>query len=256
MSALGTAARPARLGVLASGSGSNLQALLDACAAGALQAQVAVVICNVAGARCLERARGAGVPTVLLPHQGLKREEYDTKLVAALQEHGVELVCLAGFMRIITAALLRAFPDRVLNIHPALLPSFPGMHGARQALQAGVRVAGCTVHFVDEGTDTGPILVQAAVPVLPDDTEESLQARIHAQEHTAYVRAVRLVLLGAVELVDEGGKRRARVTGFEGGGGAEAIVSPGEPFAAASASAPEPPEAEPAQAQQRGAARW
>lgn len=257
MSALGTAARPARLGVLASGSGSNLQALLDACAAGALQAQVAVVICNVAGARCLERARDAGVPAVLLPHQGLKREEYDTKLVAVLQAHGVELVCLAGFMRIITAVLLRAFPDRVLNIHPALLPSFPGMHGARQALQAGVRVAGCTVHFVDEGTDTGPILVQAAVPVLPDDTEESLQARIHAQEHKAYVRAVRLVLLDAVEIVDDGGKRRARVTGFEGGAGgagAEAIVSPFEPLEVAAPAPPEPPES--ARDPQRGAAKW
>jgi phosphoribosylglycinamide formyltransferase-1 len=257
MSALAIASgagRPARLGVLASGSGSNLQALLDACASGALQAQVAVVICNVAGAKCLDRARDAGVPAVLLPHQGLKREAYDTKLVAALREHGATLVCLAGFMRIITGVLLRAFPDRVLNIHPALLPSFPGMHGARQALAAGVRVAGCTVHFVDEGTDTGPILVQAAVPVLPDDTEESLQARIHAQEHKAYVRAVRLVLQGAVELVDEGGKRRARLSGLEGGGGAEAIVSPGEPFAAAPAAIPEPPDG--AHDPQRGAAKW
>jgi phosphoribosylglycinamide formyltransferase-1 len=244
----GDAGRPARLGVLASGSGSNLQALLDACASGALQAQVAVVICNVAGARCLERARDAGVPAVLLPHQGLKREEYDTKLVAVLREHGVTLVCLAGFMRIITAVLLRAFPDRVLNIHPALLPSFPGLHGARQALAAGVRVAGCTVHFVDEGTDTGPILVQAAVPVLPDDTEESLQARIHAQEHQAYVRAVRLVLSGAVALVDAGGQRRARVSGVDEGAAGVAIVSPGEPFEARPAPAP--------LAAERGAAKW
>lgn len=243
MTALGTAGRPARLGVLASGSGSNLQALLDACQSGALDARVAVVICNVPGARCLDRAREAGVPALLLPHQGLKREEYDTKLVAALREHQIDLLCLAGFMRIITTVLLRAFPDRVLNIHPALLPSFPGMHGARQALAAGVRVAGCTVHFVDEGTDTGPILVQAAVPVLPDDTEETLQARIHAQEHKAYVRAVQLVLAGAVELVEqggaEGGKRRARVRPDAAAEGAQAILSPGTP---------QPPPA--------GAARW
>jgi phosphoribosylglycinamide formyltransferase-1 len=203
--------RKARLGVLASGSGSNLQALLDACKAGALDAEVAVVIGNVAGARCLERAASAGVPALLLPHKGLQREEYDARLVAALREHAVDLVCLAGFMRILTSVLLRAFPDRVLNIHPALLPSFPGMHGARQALQAGARVAGCTVHLVDEGTDTGPILVQAAVPVLPGDTEDSLQARIHAQEHKAYVRAVQYVLAGAVALIDEGGKRRAKL---------------------------------------------
>jgi phosphoribosylglycinamide formyltransferase-1 len=192
-----------------------------------LPAQVAVVICNVAGAKCLDRARAAGVPAVLLPHQGLKREEYDAKVVEALREHDVSLVCLAGFMRIVTSVLLRAFPDRVLNIHPALLPSFPGMHGARQALAAGVRVAGCTVHFVDEGTDTGPILVQAAVPVLEGDTEETLQARIHAREHQAYVRAVGLVLAGAVTVAEEGGKRRARVRAAAATG-AEAILSPGE----------------------------
>ena len=242
MTPLGTAGRPARLGVLASGSGSNLQALLDACKSGALDARVALVICNVPGARCLDRAREAGVPALLLPHQGLQREEYDTKLVAALREHQVDLLCLAGFMRLITAVLLRAFPDRVLNIHPALLPSFPGMHGARQALAAGVRVAGCTVHFVDEGTDTGPILVQAAVPVLPGDTEETLQARIHAQEHQAYVRAVQLVLAGAVELVDEGGKeggkRRAQLRPGAGAEGEQAILSPGAPPASPQGSTP------------------
>jgi phosphoribosylglycinamide formyltransferase 1 len=223
--------RTARIGVLASGSGSNLQALLDACRAAALDARVAAVICNVPGARCLERARAAGAPALLLPHQGLRREEYDTKVVAALREHEVDLVCLAGFMRIVTPVLLRAYPDRVLNIHPALLPSFPGLHGARQALEAGVRVSGCTVHFVDEGTDTGPILVQAAVPVLPGDSEESLQARIHLQEHKAYVRAVQLVLAGAVELSGEGAARRAQVRGQEAAA-AEALISPGRPVGA------------------------
>jgi len=210
-------ARPLRLGVLASGSGSNLQALLDACRQGALHAQVAVVICNVAGARCLERARDANVPALLLSHRDFpSRETYDVELVAALEQHGVELVCLAGFMRIVTPTLLRAFPDRVLNIHPSLLPSFPGLHAVRQALDAGARISGCTVHFVDEGTDTGPVLIQAAVPVLDGDSEESLAARIHAQEHRCYVRAVELVAAGAVEWSERGGKKRARIAASAG----------------------------------------
>jgi phosphoribosylglycinamide formyltransferase-1 len=186
-----------RLGALASGSGSNLQAILDACAGGGFPAQVAAVICNVPGARALERAREAGVPAVLLPHKEFpSREAFDGALLHTLLEHGVELVCLAGFMRMITPTLLRAFENRILNIHPSLLPAFPGMHAVRQALEAGVRVSGCTVHIVDEGTDTGPIVIQAAVPVLGGDTEVTLAARILACEHRCYPHAIRLFAEG------------------------------------------------------------
>ena len=203
-------ARPLRLGVLVSGSGSNLQAILDACAARRIPAEVAVVICNVPEARALQRARDARVPAVMLPHQEHKtREEYDARLVSELRTRGAELVCLAGFMRIVTPVLLGAFPQRVLNIHPSLLPAFSGMHGVRQALRAGVRVSGCTVHFVDEGTDSGPIVIQAAVPVLDGDTEESLAERILEQEHRIYPRAIQLVAEGRVEI--DG--RRARIAG-------------------------------------------
>jgi phosphoribosylglycinamide formyltransferase-1 len=206
------AASPARLGVLASGSGTNLQSILDACADGRLPARVAVVISNVPGARCLERARGAGVPAVLIPHEGQpSREAFDAALVAELRARGAEWVCLAGFMRVLTRVFLSAFSDRVVNVHPALLPAFPGMHGVRQALAAGVRISGCTVHLVDDGTDTGPILVQAAVPVHDGDTEQSLHARIQPAEHEAYVLALRLLLAGRVEVVDQGGRRRARL---------------------------------------------
>ena len=199
-----------RLGVLASGSGSNLQAILDACASGAVGAQVAAVICNVPGARALQRAEQAGVPAVLLPHGAFgSRDAYDREVVATLRRQGVEVVCLAGFMRLITPALLRAFENKILNIHPSLLPAFPGLHAVRQALAAGVRIAGCTVHVVDEGTDSGPILVQAAVPVLDGDTEETLAARILVQEHRCYVRALSLWADGRVRI--EG--RRVRIQG-------------------------------------------
>ena len=192
---------PLQLGVLASGSGSNLQSILDACGERRIPAQVAAVICNVPGAKALDRAREAGAPAVLLPHQPFaRREEYDARLVEELRARGVQLVCLAGFMRVLTPVFLSAFPQRVLNIHPSLLPAFPGMHAVRQALQAGVRVSGCTVHIVDEGTDTGPILIQAAVPVQEGDTEETLAARILAQEHRIYPRAIQLVAEGRVEV--------------------------------------------------------
>ncbi len=197
-----------RLGVLASGSGSNLQAILDTCASGSIPAQVAVVISNVAGAGALQRAGKAGVPAVLLAHKAYpSRDAYDAEIVAILRRHQVDLVCLAGFMRLIGPALLSAFQNRILNIHPALLPAFPGLHAVRQALNAGVRVSGCTVHIVDEGTDTGPIVIQAAVPVLDGDTEESLAARILAQEHRCYPRAIALMAQGRVRI--EG--RRVRV---------------------------------------------
>lgn len=201
-----------RLGVLASGSGSNLQSILDACAAGRLSAEVAVVISNVPGAKALDRAKAAGVPAILLPHGGFpSRDAYDAAAIQALRRHGAEVVCLAGFMRLITPALLGEFQNKILNIHPALLPSFPGLHAVRQALDAGVRVSGCTVHLVDQGTDTGPILVQAAVPVLDGDTEETLAARILEQEHRCYPRAIQLLAEGRVSV--EGRKVRIRAAG-------------------------------------------
>ena len=183
-----------RLGVLASGSGSNLQAILDACASGRIPAsQVALVISNLAGAKALERAHRSGVPALLLPHkEHPSRDAYDAAIVASLEKHGVELVCLAGFMRLIGPVLLGAYRERILNIHPALLPAFPGLHAVKQALAAGARVSGCTVHVVDQGTDTGPIVIQAAVPVLDSDTEETLAARILRQEHRCYPRAIQL----------------------------------------------------------------
>lgn len=190
-----------RIGVLASGSGSNLQAILDGCASGQIPAQVAVVVSNVPGARALERAQAAKVPAVLLAHgQHPSRDAYDAEVVSLLRKHRVELVCLAGFMRLITPVLLSAFQNKILNIHPSLLPSYPGLHAVKKALQAGARVSGCTVHIVDEGTDTGPIVIQAAVPVLDGDTEETLAARILAQEHRCYPRAISLWAQGRVQL--------------------------------------------------------
>jgi phosphoribosylglycinamide formyltransferase-1 len=192
---------PLRLGVLLSGSGTNLQALLDAIAAGRLQAEVAVVLSNIADAYGLERARSAGVPTVVLSHRELpSREAYDARVAAILGEHGVAVVVLAGFMRLVTRVLLDAFPDRVLNIHPALLPAFPGLHAERQALAHGVTVTGVTVHFVDEHTDHGPILAQAAVPVLPGDDAATLHARIQRQEHRLYPLAIQLLAEGRVRV--------------------------------------------------------
>jgi len=184
-----------RIGVLASGSGSNLQALLDAARDGRIDGRVATVVCNVPGARALERARVAGVPAELLPSKGVAdREAYDREVVARLRAAGVDLVCLAGWMRIVTPGFLDAFGPteasrgcpRVMNVHPALLPSFPGLHAQRQALAYGVRFSGCTIHFVDAGTDTGPIIVQGVVPVLPGDDEAALSARILVEEHRLY----------------------------------------------------------------------
>jgi phosphoribosylglycinamide formyltransferase-1 len=198
-----------RLGVLASGGGTNLQALLDACAARRIDAEVALVLSNLPGAGALERATRAGVPGACLPSKGMTdRTAYDAAVVERLVAAGVELVCLAGYMRLVTPGFLQAFGPsprsrgcpRVVNIHPALLPAFPGLHGPRQALAAGVKVAGCTVHFVDEGTDTGPIIAQAAVPVLDGDTEESLAARILEQEHRLYPQAIQWIAEGRLWL--------------------------------------------------------
>ena len=197
-----------RVGVLASGRGSNLQAILDAARREDFPAGVAVVVSDRERAAALERAARAGVPAVFLnPKDFADRGAYDGALERLLREHGVELVCLAGFMRILTPAFVRAFAGRILNIHPALLPAFPGLNAQRQALEHGVRVAGATVHFVDEGVDTGPIVLQASVPVHPDDTEESVSARILVEEHRLYPEAVRLFALGRLTLVG----RRVRV---------------------------------------------
>lgn len=186
-----------RLGVLVSGSGTNLQSILDTCAAGAIDARVAVVISNVASAYALTRAQNAGVPTRIVSHKDYPdRDAFDAELVRVLKEYDVELVCLAGFMRILTQGFIRAFSGRIMNIHPALLPSFPGLDVRQAAIDHGVRISGCTVHFVDEGVDTGPIIIQAAVPVYPDDTEARLRDRILKREHQIYPKAIQLYAQG------------------------------------------------------------
>src|SRR5688572_4465565 len=186
-----------RLGVLISGRGTNLQSLIDAVQSGRLDATIAVVISNVADAYGLERARVAGIEALCLGHRGWpSREDYDRALVAELQARSVDLVCLAGFMRIFTPVMVRAFPNAILNIHPSLLPSFPGLHPQRQALTHGVKVSGVTVHLVTDDLDAGPIVVQRVVPVLDDDDEASLARRILAEEHEAYPQAVQLLLAG------------------------------------------------------------
>jgi phosphoribosylglycinamide formyltransferase-1 len=184
-----------RLGVLISGRGSNLQSLIDAVASGHLNASLSLVISNRDDAQGLERARRAGIEAISLSHRGWpSREEYDRALVHELQQRHVDLVCLAGFMRVLGPAFVDAFPNRVLNIHPSLMPSFPGVDPQRQALEHGVKVAGVTVHLVTSELDNGPIVVQRIVPVLDDDTVETLSARILAEEHRAYPEAVRILL--------------------------------------------------------------
>jgi phosphoribosylglycinamide formyltransferase-1 len=186
-----------RLGVLVSGRGSNLQALIDAIADGRLDASIAVVISNVAGAGGLDRARAAGIETVVIDHRGWpSRDDFDRAIVEALRAREVDLVCLAGFMRRIGPGFVAAFRDAIVNIHPSLLPSFPGLHAQRQALAHGVRVSGVTVHLVTAELDAGPIIVQRAVPVLDGDTEDTLAARILIEEHVAYPEAVQRVLDG------------------------------------------------------------
>ena len=186
------------LGVLISGRGSNLQAIIDAVGAGRLDARVALVISNKAGAYGLERAGAAGIETAVLNHRDFpSREAFDRAMVDALHARQVDLVCLAGFMRLLSPVFVEAFPNRVLNIHPALLPAFPGLDAQRQALQHGVRVSGATVHFVTADLDAGPIVAQAAVPVEDADTEETLSARILAEEHRIYPAAIQRVLDGA-----------------------------------------------------------
>jgi phosphoribosylglycinamide formyltransferase 1 len=185
-----------RLGILISGRGSNFEAIADNVAAGTIPAEIGVVISNRPSAPGLDSARRRGLPALSLPSKGLDREVYDRMLWEALEQHQVDLVCLAGFMRLLSASFIRRFPGRILNIHPSLLPSFPGLDAQHQALEHGVKISGCTVHLVDENLDSGPILLQAAVPVLDLDTVDTLSARILKEEHRLYSEAIRLVLNG------------------------------------------------------------
>ena len=185
-----------QLGILISGRGSNFEAIADKIDAGAIDAGIAVVIANRPEARGLEIARQRGLNAVSIPSKGLDREVYDRMLLAELDKYAVDLVCLAGFMRLLSASFIRRFPHRILNIHPSLLPAFPGLDAQHQALAHGVKITGCTVHFVDEELDAGPILIQAAVSVRDDDTVETLSARILEQEHRIYPEAIRTVLSG------------------------------------------------------------
>jgi len=189
-----------RLGVLLSGRGSNFEAIANSIAQGRLDAEIAVVISNRPSAGGLEIARQRGIPLRVIPSAGLNREAWDRLAIEELQTHGVELVCLAGFMRLLSAGFIRAFSGRILNIHPSLLPAFPGLDAQKQALDYGVKIAGCTVHYVDEALDSGPILLQSAVPVFDDDTVDTLSARILAQEHSIYSRAIQAIVEGRVTL--------------------------------------------------------
>ena len=191
-----------KIGILLSGRGSNFEAIADAVKAGRLQAEIAIVISNRADAPGLEAARRRGLNAQLIPSKGQVREEHDAEVVAALRQAGVDLVCLAGYMRLLSPAFIRAFPNRIVNIHPSLLPAFPGMDAQKQALDYGVKVTGCTVHFVDEHLDHGPIILQKTVPVLENDDVHSLSARILEQEHLAYSEGIGLVLSGEIEVQD------------------------------------------------------
>ncbi|MBD2119595.1 phosphoribosylglycinamide formyltransferase [Trichocoleus sp. FACHB-262] len=187
------AATPLKLGVMASGSGSNFEAIAQAIADGQLHAKIPVLICNNRNAKALERAERWGIPSVLLDHRTFaSREDLDRQIAETLKQHGVEWVIMAGWMRRVTQVLIDAFPDQMLNIHPSLLPSFPGIRAVEQALQSGVKISGCTVHYVHLEVDSGPIVMQAAVPILAEDTPATLQARIQVQEHRIFPPAIAL----------------------------------------------------------------
>jgi phosphoribosylglycinamide formyltransferase 1 len=191
-----------RIGVLLSGRGSNFEALAESIAAGRIpNAEIAVVLSNKPDAPGLERARARGIAAQAIPSKGLEREAYDRQVVAVLKQHRVDLVCLAGYLRLLSPYFVAAFPQRILNIHPSLLPSFPGLESQKQAFDYGVKIAGCSVHFVDENLDAGPILVQAAVPVEDGDDEGALTRRILKEEHRIYTEAVRMVLEGNYRIV-------------------------------------------------------
>lgn len=190
-----------RIGVLLSGRGSNFEALAESVAAGEIPAaEMAVAISNREGAPGIQRAESRGIPTRVIPSKGLEREAYDRQVAAALDEHKVDLVCLAGYLRLLSPYFVAKFPNRILNIHPSLLPAFPGLEAQRQALEYGVKFAGCTVHFVDENLDAGPIVVQAVVPVLDQDTETTLSEKILKEEHRIYSQAVKIVLEGKYKI--------------------------------------------------------
>jgi phosphoribosylglycinamide formyltransferase 1 len=186
-----------RIGVLLSGRGSNFEALAESVSAGRLpNAEIAVVISNQPDATGLKKAEARGIPARMIPSKGLQREAYDRQVAAMLQEYKVDLICLAGYMRLLSPYFVAAFPQKILNIHPSLLPSFPGLEAQKQALDHGVKFAGCTVHFVDENLDAGPIILQAVVPVLDNDDEHTLSERILKEEHRIYSEAARIVLEG------------------------------------------------------------
>src|ERR1700675_4513551 len=190
-----------RIGVLLSGRGSSFEALADSVASSRIpEAEIAIVISNREDAPGIERAKRRGLATRVIPSKGLERETYDRQVVAALNDHKVDLVCLAGYMRLLSPHFVASFPNRILNIHPSLLPSFPGLESQRQALEYGVKFAGCTVHFVDENLDAGPIVLQSVVPVKDDDTEDTLSAKILQEEHRIYSEAVRIILEGRYKI--------------------------------------------------------
>ena len=202
-----------RIGVLLSGRGSNFEALAESAAAGRIpNAEIALVVSNRDGAPGIERARARGIEARVIPSKGLEREAYDKLVAAALQEKKVDLVCLAGYMRLLSPYFVAAFPNRILNIHPSLLPAFPGLEAQRQALEHGAKFSGCTVHFVDENLDAGPIVLQAAVPIEDRDTVETLSERILREEHRIYSEAVRIVLEGRYRIEN----RRVLLTSAEG----------------------------------------
>jgi phosphoribosylglycinamide formyltransferase-1 len=188
------------IGVLLSGRGSNFAAIAENVISGKLPCQIGCVISNVATAPGLERARGWGFPSYFLDSRVKEREAFDAEVMEKLRLHQVDYVCLAGYMRLLSNSFVEAFPNRILNIHPSLLPAFPGLHAQRQALEYGVRYTGCTVHFVDAGLDTGPVILQAVVPVLPDDDEDSLSARILREEHRLYSEALRLLCEAKIQM--------------------------------------------------------
>jgi phosphoribosylglycinamide formyltransferase-1 len=190
------AAKRHRLGILLSGRGSNFMAIADSVASGKIPADIAVVVSNQPGAPGLDEAARRGIDAQLIPSRGLERDQYDRKVVELLKSKQVDLVCLAGYMRLLSPYFVSQFPNRILNIHPSLLPSFPGLEAQHQALDFGARISGCTVHFVDENLDAGPIILQAPVPVLDSDTADSLSARILAEEHRIYSEAINIVLSG------------------------------------------------------------
>lgn len=207
-----SAKRKLRLGVLASGGGTNLQSIIDRCNQGSLDAEISLVISNNPGAGALTRATQAGIKTICINHRQFdNRESFDHAVIATLQEAEIELVVLAGFMRIISALFLQAFPQKIINIHPSLLPSFPGLHVQQKALDYGAKFSGCTVHFVDDGVDTGPIIIQAAVPIHADDSEQSLADRILEQEHKIYPQAIQWIAEERVEIIN----RRVKITETE-----------------------------------------